>query len=126
MIGYPYTYGDYLSGKDAMQRRVDFVDKALVLVVCWSLSAAVSHARGFPSNKVTSIENDQCPATGDRNAPVFAPISAICSCTSPEVKTAILMIGVASICYSAICSKDKPLVAACSALATYAVTTLNK
>lgn len=119
MIGYPYTYGDYLSEKEAMQRRADFVDKALVLVVCWSLSAAVSHA----SNKGTSIKNDHA---GDNNAPVFAPIGALCSCTSPKVKTAILLIGVASICYSAMCSNDKPLLAACSALATYSVTTLNK
>lgn len=29
MIGYPVSYNDYLSEEEAMQRRVDFVDKIL-------------------------------------------------------------------------------------------------
>lgn len=35
MIGYPYTYGDYLSEEKAMERRVKFVDGALVAIFIW-------------------------------------------------------------------------------------------
>ena len=123
MIGFPYTYGDSLSGSEAMQRRADFVDQVLVLVVCWSLTSAISHARGFPANK--PIGNDQCSAMEGPH-PTFAPVAGICACTSPKVKTLILLGGVAAICYSGLCSNDKTLVVACSSLATYAYTQLGK
>ena len=125
MIGYPYSYGDSLSGEKAMERRVELFDKGVVLVVCWSLSAAVSHAQGFPANKPDIP--DQCAAADAPSpGPMFAPVAGLCACTSPEVKTAILLAGIGAICYSAMCSKDKPLIAACSALATYAATNVSK
>lgn len=31
MIGYPYTYGDYLSEEEAMRRRVELFDKGVVM-----------------------------------------------------------------------------------------------
>ena len=41
MLGYPYTYSDYLSEEEAMQRRVDLFDrvaaKGLVLAIFWSV-----------------------------------------------------------------------------------------
>ena len=130
MIGYPLTYGDYLSGSEAMKRRADFVDKGLVFVIIWSINTSIANARGFPANKVNP---DQCsiadapvaPSSPSPNPPVFAPIAGVCSCTSPEVKTAILLAGIGAICYSALCSNEKPLVAACSALAAYAGTKLG-
>lgn len=118
MIGYPYTYGDYLSGEEAMRRRVELFDKGAVLLVCWSLSAAVSHADDLPLN---NPNHGNSPSPN----PVFAPVAGLCTCTSPKVKTTILLLGVGAVCYSAMCSKDKALIAACSALATYAATKLN-
>lgn len=120
MIGYPYTYGDELSEQEAMRRRVTLFDNGLIIMVLWGLKATISHAQDLPitsTNSNTGVEGS--------NTPVFAPIAAACSCTSPQVKTAILLSGIGAICYCALCTKDKPLVAACSALATYAATKLN-
>ena len=109
-----------------MQRRVELFDKGVVLVVCWSLCAAVAHARGFPANKPGML--DQCAAADapPSPGPVFAPVAGLCACASPQVKTAILLGGIGAICYSAMCSHDKGLVIACSSLATYAATNLGK
>lgn len=45
MLGYPYTYSDYLSEEEAMQRRVDLFDKVvgkgLILTVFWSVWALI-------------------------------------------------------------------------------------
>jgi len=122
MLGYPYTYNDYLSEKEAMQRRVDlfdrFTDKGLVLAVfCSVLIPTTAFAVDLPAN----------PGTVEAPGPaVFAPIAGACKCASPRVKTGILLLGVASICYSALCSKDKPLIIACSSIATYVATKLGE
>ena len=118
MVGYPYTYKDDLSEEEAMKRRVDFFDKGLVLFVFWSLMSAVSQASDIPK-----LSDTPSPTPDNR---VFAPIAGICACTSPKVKTAILLVGVGSICYCALCSKDKSLVVACSAIAAYVATNLDK
>jgi len=130
MLGYPYTYSDYLSEEDAMQRRVDIFDrvaeKGLVLVAfwsVWSLIPTTAFAVDLPADP--SLAETANPASGP-NPVTFAPIAGICKCTSPKVKTAILMLGITSICYSALCSKDKPLIVACSSIATYAATQLVK
>lgn len=124
MVGYPYQYNDFLSEEEAMKRRVEVFDKGVVLFVflgVWSLLPATGFASDLP---------DTCPSPGSAGggpaAPVFAPILGVCQCTSPQVKSAILIIGISSICYSALCSKDKTLIVACSSLATYAATNLNK
>lgn len=125
MIGYPITYGDYLSGDEAMERRVKFVDQVLALVVLWSLQAAISNARGFPANKLDPCGPTDAPSPNGGSS-TFAPVAGICACTSPQVKTAILLGGIVAICYSAMCSNDKPLVIACSSLATYAATNVAR
>lgn len=118
MIGYPYSYNDYLSEEEAMKRRVEVFDKGLILFVFWSLWSLIPTA-AFASD----VPNpDSAAATSPSSPPIFAPIGAICSCTSPKVKTAILLIGVSSICYSALCSKDKTLVVACTSITTYVLT----
>lgn len=115
MLGYPYTYNDYLSEEEAMQRRVDFFDrfvaKGLVFVVFWSLIPTPGFAADLPANRGI--------AEAPNVAPVFAPIAGICKCTSPQVKTAMLLMGISSLCYCAFCTKDKPLIIACTSLATY-------
>jgi hypothetical protein len=130
MIGYPYTYSDYLSEEEAMQRRVDIfdrlVDKGLVLVVFWSVWSLIPNtafAVDLPADRGLA---EAPKAASDSNPAVFAPIVGVCKCTSPQVKTAILLVGISSICYSALCSKDKALIIACSSLATYAATQLGK
>ena len=130
MLGYPYTYSDYLSEEEAMRRRVDLfdrvADKALVLVAfwsVWSLIPTTTFADDLPANP--GLAEAPKPASGP-NPVTFAPIAGICKCTSPKVKTAILLVGISSICYSALCSKDKPLIIACSSMATYAATQLAK
>lgn len=127
MLGYPYTYSDYLSEEEAMRRRVDLfdrvADKGLVLAVfwsVWSLIPTTAFAADLPADQVLVAD---VPAPGPG---IFAPVIGVCKCTSPEVKTTILLIGISSICYSALCSKDKPLIVACSSLATYAATQLVK
>ena len=130
MLGYPYTYSDYLSEEEAMQRRVDIfdrvADKGLVLIAfwfVWSLIPTTAFAVDLPADP----DLVQAPKAAPGPNPVtFAPIAGICKCTSPKVKTAILLIGISSLCYSAFCSKDKPLIVACSAIATYAATQLAK
>ena len=128
MIGYPYTYSDYLSEEEAMQRRVVLfdrvVDKGLVLAVFWSVCSLI------PAT-ANAVDADPGLAEAPKAAPVsnpatFAPVVGICKCASPQVKTAILLVGITSICYCALCSKDKPLIVACSSLATYAATKLVK
>ena len=125
MLGYPYTYNDYLSEEEAMQRRVDLfdrvADKGLVLAVFWSLMPTTAFAADLPADPGLAEAPKAVPGP---NPVTFAPIAGVCKCTSPQVKTAILLIGVTSICYSALCSKDKPLIVACSSLATYAATKL--
>ena len=130
MLGYPYTYSDYLSEEEAMQRRVDLFDrvaaKGLVLAVfwpVWSLIPTIVFAADLPANPVPVEATKAAP---DPNPVIFAPIIGVCKCASPQVKTAILLLGITSICYSALCSKDKPLIVACSSLATYAATKLVK
>ena len=128
MLGYPYNYGDYLSEEEAMQRRVDFfdrvADKGLVLAVfwsVWSLIPTTSFAADLPAD--TGLAEAPKAAPGP-NPGTFAPIAGVCKCASPEVKTAILLVGITAICYSALCSKDKPLIVACTSIATYAATKL--
>ena len=130
MLGYPYTYNDYLSEEEAMQRRVDLFDrvaaKGLVLAIfwsVWSLIPTTAFAADLPADPVPV---EAAKAAPDPNPVIFAPITGVCKCASPQVKTAILLIGITSICYSALCSKDKPLIVACSSLATYAATKLVK
>jgi hypothetical protein len=129
MIGYPYTYGDYLLEEEAMQRRVDlfdrFADKGLVLVAfwsVWSLITTTAFAVDLPADRGLAEASKAAPSP---NPIVFAPVAGVCKCTSPKVKTAILLIGISAICYSAMCSKDRPLIIACSSIATYAATQLN-
>ena len=130
MLGYPYTYNDYLSEEEAMQRRVDLfdrvADKGLVLAVfwsVWSLMPTTTFAADLPTDPGLAEAPKAAPGP---NPVTFAPIAGVCKCASPQVKTAILLIGITSICYSALCSKDKPLIVACSSLATYAATKLVK
>ena len=126
MLGYPYHYKDYLSEEEAMKRRVEIFDKGLVLFVfCsfWSLIPTATFASDLSTKLPDSASaNTPSPTPGT----VFAPVAGVCSCTSPKVKTAILLVGVSSICYSALCSKDKPLIIACTSIATYVATNLNK
>ena len=130
MLGYPYTYSDYLSEEEAMRRRVDIfdkvADKGLVLVAVWSVWSLIpttAFAVDLPANPGLAEAPKAAP---DPNPVTFAPIAGVCKCTSPAVKSAILLIGISSICYSALCSKDKPLIIACSSIATYAATQLAK
>lgn len=130
MLGYPYTYTDYLSEEEAMQRRVDLFDKVagkgLVLAVFWSIWSLIpttAFAADLPADPGLAEAPKAAPGP---NPVTFAPIAGVCKCASPQVKTAILLIGITSICYSALCSKDKPLIVACSSLATYAATKLVK
>ena len=127
MLGYPYSYSDYLSEEEAMQRRVDIfdrvVDKGLVLVAVWWLIPTTAFAVDLPVDPGLAEAPNAAPGP---NPVTFAPIAGVCKCTSPKVKTAILLIGISSICYSALCSKDKPLIVACSSIATYAATKLAK
>ena len=130
MLGYPYTYSDYLSEEEAMKRRVDLFDrvahKGLVLISVWSVWSLIP-------NTVLAVDLPADPglaktpeATSSPNPVTFAPITGVCKCASPQVKTAILLIGVSAVCYSALCSQDKPLIVACSSIATYAATKLGK
>ena len=133
MLGYPYTYSDYLSEEEAMQRRVDLfdrvADKVLVLAVfwsVWSLIPTTAFAADLPADPGLAEAPKAAPGPKGPNPVTFAPIAGVCNCTSPQVKTGILLVGITSICYSALCSKDKPLIVACSSLATYAATKLVK
>ena len=130
MVGYPYTYSDYLSEEEAMRRRVDIFDrvaeKGLVLAVflsVWSLIPTTAFAVDLPADPGIAEAPKAAPGP---NPVTFAPVAGICKCTSPRVKTAILLIGVSSICYSALCSKDKPLIIACTSIAAYAATNVVK
>jgi len=130
MLGYPYTYNDYLSEEEAMQRRVDLfdrvVDKGLVLAVfwsVWSLIPTTTFAADLPADPGLAEAPKAAPGP---NPLAFAPVTGLCRCTSPQVKTAILLAGVTFICYSAFCSKDKPLLVACTSVATYALTKLGE
>lgn len=127
---YPYTYNDFLSEEEAMRRRVDLFDrvaeKGLVLAIflsVWSLIPNSAFAVDLPADPGLAEVPE---AASGPNPVTFAPIGGICKCASPQVKTAILLIGVSSICYSALCSKDKPLIIACASLATYVSTNLVK
>ena len=129
MLGYPYTYSDYLSEEEAMRRRVDLfdkvADKGLVLAVFWSVWSLIptsAFAVDLPADPGLAEAPKAAPGP---NPVTFAPVAGICKCTSPKVKTAILLIGLSSVCYSAFCSKDKPLIVACSSLATYVATKFN-
>ena len=130
MLGYPYTYSDYLSEEEAMQRRVDIFDrvanKGLLLAVFCSVCSLIpttAFAVDLPADRGISEAPTVTPGP---NPITFAPVAGICKCTSPQVKTAILLIGVSSICYCALCSRDKSLVAICSSLVTYSATQLVK
>ena len=130
MIGYPYTYNDFLSEEEAMRRRVEafdkIADKGLVLaavVSVWSLIPTSAFAVDLPVDP--GLAEAPKPAPGPHPA-TFAPIAGACKCVPPQVKTVILLVGVSSICYSALCSKDKPLIIACSSLATYVATNVGK
>ena len=127
MLGYPYSYNDYLSEEEAMKRRVDFFDKGFALFAFWSVWSLIPTA-GFASDLPKTNLPDSATSTtpSPESARVFAPIAGLCTCTSPRVKTVILLIGVSSICYSALCSKDKPLIIACSSIMTYVATNLDK
>lgn len=128
MVGYPYTYNDYLSEEKAMQRRVDIFDRVadngLVLAIfCSVLIPNTAFAVDLPANP--GLVEAPRPAP-DPNPAILAPVAGLCKCASPRVKTGILLLGITSICYSALCTKDKPLLIACSSLATYAATKLNE
>ena len=111
-----------------MQRRLDLFDKiaykSLVLAVFYSvLIPATAFAVDLPANP----DLVEAPGpTPDTNPVRFAPVARLCKCASPRVKTGILLLGITSLCYSALCAKDKPLIVACSSLATYAATKLNE
>ena len=128
MLSYPYSYSDYLSEEEAMQRRVDLFDRAadkgLVLAIfCCVLIPTTTFAVDLPADPGLAEAPGPTPGPGPV---VFAPIAGICKCASPRVKTGILLLGVTSICYSALCSKDKPLIIACSSIATYVATKLGE
>lgn len=129
MIGYPYTYNDYLSEENAMRRRADFFDKGLVLFAFWSIWSLIptaALASDVPKNNLLDSAATTASSPSPTPGQAFAPIAGVCACTSPRVKTAILLVGVSSICYCALCSKDKPLIIACSSIATYVATNLDK
>lgn len=111
MLGYPYTYNDYLSEEEAMKRRVEIFDKGLVLFIFWSFWSLIPTA-AFASDlpKTNFLDSADTNAHSPTPELVFAPVAGICSCTSPKVKTAILLVGVSVICYSTVCSKDTPLI----------------
>lgn len=127
MLGYPYSYNDYLSEEEAMKRRVKIFDKGLVLFVFWAFCSLIPTAASATDLPKTNF-SDSAAANAPSPIPgaVFAPVAGICNCTSPKVKTVILLVGVSAICYSAVCSKDKPLIIACSSIATYVATNLPK
>ena len=130
MIAYPYTYGDDLSEEEAMQRRVDLFDtvmnKGLVLAIFWSVWR-VHPFNAFAADLPVDPGLAEAPkAAPGPNPLTFAPIAGVCKCTSPQVKTAILLVGITSICYTALCSKDKTLIVACTSVATYTATKLLK
>ena len=111
-----------------MQRRVDLFDrvagKGLVLAVfwsVWSLMPTTTFAADLPTD---SGSDEALKAAPGPNTVTFAPIAGVCKCASPQVKTAILLVGMTSICYSALCSKDIRLIFACSSIATYAAAKL--
>lgn len=125
MLGYPYTYDDYLSEEEAMQRKVDLFDniaakRLLLAVLLIPTTAFAADLPAMPTNP-TNIAEAPKPAPGP-NSVVFAPICEICDCVSPKVKTKILLVGIGAICYSALYSRDKALMVACFSLATYAAT----
>ena len=109
-----------------MQRRVDLfdrlADKGLVLVAVWSLIPNTAFAADLPGDLVPPEAPKAAPGP---NPATFAPIAGFCKCTSPQVKTGILLVGIASLYYSALCSKDKPLIIACTSIGTYAATQLT-
>ena len=130
MLNYPYTYGDYLSEEEAMQRRVDLFDrvatKGLVLAIFWSVWSLIP-TTVFAADLPVRLDLGETPkATPDPNPITFATIAEICKCASPQIKTAILLTGITCICYSALCSKDKPLIVAYSSLVTYVAIKLSK
>ena len=126
MLGYPYTYNDYLSEEEAMQRRVALFDKVadkglLLAAFYFVLMSTTAFAVDLPADPGLA----QAPGTNPSRSPsVFAPLAIACKCTSPRVKTGILLLGISSICYSALCSNDKTLLVACTAIATYAASKL--
>lgn len=86
MLGYPYHYNDYLFEEEAMERRVDFFDKGLVLFAfcsIWSFLPTVTFASDL-SEPPSILYNAPNPTPGQ----VFAPVAGLCPCTSPKVKTA--------------------------------------
>jgi hypothetical protein len=133
MVGYPYTYNDYLSEEEAMQRRVglfdEIVDKGLPLAAfCLILMPNTAFAADLPANPGPGnpgvVEAPGTTPAPGRSPSVFAPVAFACKCASPRVKTAILLVGISSICYSALCSNDKTLLVACTSIATYVGTKL--
>lgn len=125
MLKYPYSYGDDLSEEVAMQRRVDLFDKGLVLVALWGVWSLIPN-NAFASDSTLAKLPEAPNAAPSPNPGTFAPIVGICKCTSPQVKTAILLFGLSSVCYSAFCSKDEKLIFACTAVTTYVVSQLVK
>ena len=88
MVGYPYTYGDQLSEQEAMRRRVELFDKGILVILLWGFNAAFSNAQEpmTPPNPLGEAPKGQ--------PNVFAPVAAVCTCTSPQVKTVILLSGI--------------------------------
>ena len=111
-----------------MQRRVDLfdkvVDKGLIFAIFWYvLMPTTAFAVDLPRNLGLAEAPKTAPGP---NPAAFAPLTGVCKCTSPRVKTGILLLGVTSICYSAFCSKDKSLIIVSSSIATYAATKLSE
>ena len=111
-----------------MEKRVDLFDrvanKPLVLAVFWSvLRPTTAFAVDLLANPGLVEAPKDAPGP---NLAVFASITGICTCASSKVKTGILLVGVEAIFYSALCSKDKPLIIACTFIATYVSTKLGE
>ena len=111
-----------------MQRRLDLfdkvVDKGLILAIFWYVLMPTT---AFAFDVPRDLGLAEAPKTAPGPNPgVFPPLTRVCKCTSPRVKTGILLLGVPSICYSAFCSKDKSLIIVCSSIATYATTKLSE
>lgn len=83
-----------------MQRRVDLfdrvTDKGLVLAVFCSVLIPTT---AFAVNLPTTLGLVEAPGLAlGPNPVVFAPITGVCKCALPRVKTGILLLGITSMC----------------------------
>lgn len=101
MLGYPYTYNDYLSEKEAMQRRVDLFDKILFRFL------------GRTRGRILSYS---------------LPLVEFVNALRRELKMEYIVWCYVYLLFCALflCSKEKPLIIACSSVAAYVVIKLDE